>query len=138
MRTKNGKDLAFDSFALISYLADEAGADKIEALLEAAQKKEINIFVNEINIGEVFYILWKKRGENAAREALNLCFGLPLNFISPNRNFILAAAELKAKYKISYADAFCLETARRENCSVITGDPEFIKIPGIKIIWLSR
>ncbi len=136
MKTEKLEECVFDTFALIAFFQKEVGGEKIKEALLKAKKRECRIYLNEINLGEVYYRIWKDQGEEIARQTLNLCGSLPIIFVPIDREFILKAAELKAKYKISYADAFCLETARRENCPVITGDPEFTRIPGIKITWL--
>ena len=53
-------------------------------------------------------------------------------------DLVLAAAEIKAKYPIAYADAFIVATAIRESARVITGDPEFKTVAHlIEIDWLS-
>ena len=35
------------------------------------------------------------------------------------------AAEIKADYPVSYADAFCIATARCSQSEILTNDPEF-------------
>lgn len=50
-----------------------------------------------------------------------------------------AAAQLKAAYAISLADAYCAVLARREGATVLTGDPELKQLDGILTIdWLQR
>jgi ribonuclease VapC len=52
-------------------------------------------------------------------------------------NLIKEAAKIKSRYPLSYADAFAVATALRENASVITGDPEFKRVEGLVAIdWL--
>ena len=49
----------------------------------------------------------------------------------------MAAAELKAAYAISYADAFVAATGMREQAPVITGDSDFNKVSRlVKIEWI--
>jgi ribonuclease VapC len=42
---------------------------------------------------------------------------------------VLEAARLKARFPISYADAFAVATARAEGGPVLTGDPEIVNLP---------
>ncbi len=43
-------------------------------------------------------------------------------------DLVTAAAELKARGGLSYADAFCLATAKRLKAPLWTGDPEIFGI----------
>lgn len=138
MKIENGKEFVFDSYALIGYLKNEIGAEIIEDFLKRAGEGEIRVYLNEINLGEVYYIIWKKRSEKVARESLAICLNFPLIFVLPNHDFILKAAELKSRYNISYADAFCLQTAIEKKCPIVTGDPEFFSVPHVKIIKIRK
>ena len=46
----------FDACALIAYLNDEPGADKVEDLLDQAQQNRVQVYVTAVNIYEVFTI----------------------------------------------------------------------------------
>jgi PIN domain nuclease of toxin-antitoxin system len=51
-----------DSFALLAYLNQETGFAKVRDILAKAQKSGIHVLMNEINVGETYYILYRKRG----------------------------------------------------------------------------
>ena len=52
---------------------------------------------------------------------------------------IVESANIKAKHPISYADAFIVATAQRENVIIITGDPEFKSVERmVEIDWLEK
>lgn len=138
MKIEKGSEFVFDTFALIAFLQKEPGGKKVEKILSRAEEEKCTIYLNEINLGEVYYRTWKDKGEEIAKKALSLCLTLPIFFISANRDFILKAAEIKAKHKVSYADAFCVETARQKQCPIMTGDPEFLEIPDVKIVWINK
>jgi len=56
-----------------------------------------------------------------------------------DRTLILDAAHLKAKYPISYADAFVVALASREGAVILTGNPEFETVRDIvRIEWLGN
>jgi ribonuclease VapC len=64
---------------------------------------------------------------------------LPLEIQEVSRDLILDAAHIKAHYLISYADAFVVASAIRENAIVLTGDPEFQTVKDlVKVEWLVR
>ncbi len=46
-----------DTFAVLTYLGDEEGADKVEELLDRAKNGEIKLIMNYVNLGEVWSLL---------------------------------------------------------------------------------
>ena len=60
-----------------------------------------------------------------ARRALGAIDQLPLEIVGISRATVLAAAHIKARFPISYADAFAVVTARDHDGVVMTGDREF-------------
>lgn len=134
MKLKKEDRFVFDAFAVIAFLLKEEGSLKVEKILRGAEKGKTKVYFNEINLGEVYYRVWKDKGEEAGKEALSYCLSLPLFFVPVDRDFILKTSEIKARNKVSYADAFCIETAKRFKCPVVTADPEFLKIEGLRTI----
>ena len=131
------KKLIFDSHAILKFSQDEEGADKIEKFLVLSQQGKIESFINQINLGEIYYQTIRKLGIEAAKRYLESFYQLPIKVITPSPEIILSASEIKAKYAISYADCFVVSTALLHNASIITGDPEFRKIEHIiKIEWV--
>ena len=55
-----------DSFALLAYLNKEKGFRKIREMLSEVQKSGESVLMNEMNVGEVYYILHRKRGKEQA------------------------------------------------------------------------
>jgi predicted nucleic acid-binding protein len=89
--------------------------------------------MSKINEGEVFYKLYKYLGAQIAtgfREDLKRGI-FPLNVVSVNDKRAEEASLIKAKYSVSYADAFCIELAKDMDLPVITGDPEFESVKDI-------
>ena len=114
-----------DSYAILAFLNDEEGAERVAGLLEDAVETGALLLVNEINVGEVYYIVAKHRSENAAEHVLLHLDRLPLELVSNTFDDVLEAARLKARFPLSYADAFALATAIRFDARLVTGDPEF-------------
>lgn len=128
-----------DSFALLAYLEDEAGAARVEALLEQAREKSIRLWMSIVNLGEVLYITERERGLPHSRKTLALVEQLPLEIVDADRSLTLAAAHIKACFAVSYADTFAISLARLKNACVITGDPEFLQVESlVSIEWLPR
>lgn len=127
-----------DSYALLAYLNKEKNFQKIKKVLSEAQSSGFPLLMNEINIGETYYILYRKRSQEKAEFFLDTVLpGLSITVLSNSFEDIMAAARIKAEYPLSFADCFAAATARRENAIVLTGDPEFRKIAHmVTIDWL--
>ena len=126
-----------DSFALIAYFRDEAGAEVVENLLVAAGKKDSSLHMSDVNYAEVKYSIVKKDGADAWTEAAKVLQGLPIDFHATNRVVADIAADFKARFKISLADAFAAALAKEKKAELVTGDPEFNSLEKeIKIHWL--
>lgn len=129
-----------DSFALLAYLNKESGFEKVRDALATAQRLQLPVLMNEINVGETYYILFRKRGQEQAEYFLDtILAGLPILTISNTWEDVISAARIKAEYPLAFADCFAVDSARREKATVITGDPEFKKIEHlVEIEWLSK
>ena len=126
-----------DSFALIAYFRDERGAEMIENLLITAGKKDTPLHMTDVNYAEVKYSIIKKNGADAWQEAAKILQGLPIHFHSTNRVLADRAADFKARFKLSLADAFAAALAMENNAELVTGDPEFHALEReLKITWL--
>lgn len=126
-----------DSFALIAYFRDEPGAETMENLLVTAGKKDSPLHITDVNYAEVKYSIVKKDGAEAWEQAAEILQGLPIDFHSTNRALADIAADFKARFKISLADAFAAALAKEKKAELVTGDPEFKALEKeIKIHWL--
>lgn len=124
-----------DSFALLAYLKQESNYQKVEHLLSA---KDTPLLMNDINIGETFYILARERGLDKAEYFINAILpNLPITKIGNTLTEVIEAAKIKAQYPISYADCFVVATAIRERAVIVTGDPDFKQVEKLVTIdWL--
>jgi ribonuclease VapC len=129
-----------DSFALLAYLNKETGFGKVRDILAKAQKSGIHVLMNEINVGETYYILYRKRGQEKAEYFLDtILAGLPIDMVPNDLEHVIDAARIKAEFRLSFCDCLDVATAHRENAVIITGDPEFKKIEHlVEIEWLSK
>jgi ribonuclease VapC len=126
-----------DSFALLAFLNREQGVAKVRELLQRARASDEPLLMNEINIGEVYYIIAKGRSLDQAEAFLRRLETLPIQRLANTFHEILEAAKLQAQFPISYADAFVVATAQRSQAVVVTGDPEFQAVAHlIEIVWL--
>jgi uncharacterized protein len=125
-----------DSYALLTYLKQEKNYEPVKILLSSADK--MPVIMNELNVGEVYYIIARERGLEHADYFLQLVLpNLPIKIITNSFSNIIEASRIKAKYAISYADCFAVATAQREKAVIVTGDPEFKKVIGeVDVEWI--
>ncbi len=128
-----------DAFALLAYLTDEPAASRVEKVLEQAGKEKCRLFISIINLGEALYIIERRGGPVKAQAALALIQQLPLEILPADEPAVFAAAHIKANHALSYADAFAVAAAMRENVVLLTADPEFKSLePALKVEWLAK
>lgn len=126
-----------DSFVFIAYLRQEKGYLEFKQLLKRAKAKETKLFCCWLNLSEVYYKVWRKRGKETAQKTLSLIQKLPIELVSVSDELVLEAAEIKARYSVSLADCFVAALARKEKALILTGDPEFKKLKGLVLVeWL--
>jgi len=130
---------ALDSYALLALLNDEAGADRVEALLRQAEADETQLFLSLINLGELAYIVERRWGPEKLRVILAYLEETAVHLASVDQARVLASAHIKAQKKLSYADAFAVALAQELQATLLTGDPEFEAVANvIDIEWLAK
>lgn len=126
-----------DSFAVLAFLQKESGSASVKEILEKARRKGVTVFLSELSLGEVYYILIRALGVADANIALAHIIALPMSIVPVGRDDVLAAAQLKARGNISYADCFVVVLAAHKHATVVTGDREFAAFENlVKILWL--
>jgi len=126
-----------DSYALYAFLNKERGLEKVKDLLATARRAQEPLLMNEINIGEVYYLISRRQSQERAEHFLKHLQSLPIEAVPNSLADVLEAARIKARFPLSYADAFVVATALRTNAVVVTGDPEFEAVADlVPIDWL--
>jgi predicted nucleic acid-binding protein len=134
---KPTKVVLFDAHAILKWTQKEKGYQKVKSLLTACRDESATGYMNQINLGEVYYKTIRAVGIDRAKEFLENFFRLPIHVILPDSDLIWTASEIKASHSISYADCFAAATALRFKATLLTGDPEFKKVASIvPIEWL--
>jgi predicted nucleic acid-binding protein len=127
----------YDSFALLKLFQKEQGHLKVAKLLEEDRNGENLPLLQIVNFGEIIYITKKDFGEHAKLRVIRSVLQMGFRIIPAGDDLVYEAAELKGSYAISYADAFLLATAIRENAVIVTGDPEFKNVASLcQIEWV--
>jgi predicted nucleic acid-binding protein len=139
VKRKGVKAYVLDSFAMVGYLGNEPSAPFVRDLLRQARKGTVELWLSLINYGEVLYIIERERGLQAAQRTIGVIDQLPVAIAEVDRQTVFSAAHLKARYPMSYADAFSAALAQMKNAELLTGDPEFKAVESeLAIHWLPR
>ena len=126
-----------DSHALLALLRDEAGSEMVATLLEKAGQRDRPVHMTEVNYAEVQYIIRRKDGAAAWATIAGELKAAPIEFHPVDRRLADTAADFKARFKLSLADAFAAALAKEKKAELITGDSEFKALEKeIKISWL--
>ena len=113
--------LTFDSEPLLAFFLGETGGEIVSDCLAKIQRKEMEGFINVINLTEVYYILYRLnplRADETCRALGHL--GITVLPVEDNdlwRN----AAKIKAQHSLSLADAFAAATAEKQKSTLIVG-----------------
>jgi predicted nucleic acid-binding protein len=133
------KNIVFDSFAMLALFREEKGHDEVAHLLTEISLKDKDGFMCVVNVGEVYYITARKQDEKKAQIALDSLKQFPLDFVVADMHLSIGAAKLKAKYKLSFADAYAAALTIQKKAILITGDKEFKtleKEPNFKVKFI--
>ena len=112
-----------DACALLAFLNDEEGGDKIEDLLNQSFEGDISVSMSIVNLLEVYYNELRDKGADVAKTVLEVVQDYSLNIIKTisNKTFH-EAAHLKTTYKMSIADCIGLATAIELSGQFVTSD----------------
>jgi PIN domain nuclease of toxin-antitoxin system len=111
-----------DAWAILALLRDDPGATEIERAVDAG-----GTVISWINLGEVFYIEARIAGQAAAAAAVERV-RRSVGVEDVDADLVLAAARVKARHVLSYADAFAVALAERLRLPLLTGDPELLAL----------
>ena len=113
--------VVLDAWAVVEFLDDHGpAADRVERLLLDGPAA-----LSIVNLGEIHYRTRRLHGEERAMATVRRLEDV-LRVIPADRDAVLAAARLKADFRMSYADAFAASTAIALDATLWTGDPELL------------
>lgn len=114
--------VCLDSWAVLAWLdGDEPAASVVEEAFVAERP-----WMSWVNVGEVAYQVERRHGlEEAALVVRRLRAAAALDDVTAER--VLAAAHIKARHPIAFADCFAAATAAARAATLLTGDPELLE-----------
>lgn len=131
------KEKVLDSWALLCYLEQEPGFEKVVELFEKAVQFSKPLLMCMVNWGEVYYQVARRFGEGKAQEIEQLIESFPISLVDADKELTREAARMKATKPMAYADCFAAALARLQKAELYTGDPKFKAVEKeIKVVWL--
>jgi PIN domain nuclease of toxin-antitoxin system len=130
-----------DACAIIAFLLNEPGGNEVHSLFRHAERGEVQVFMHNLNLLEIYYGLRRAYGEPSSSVRLEYIKQLPITFLSQvGGNSFIEAGRLKARYKISLADAVLLSEASILRAIVVTADHHELdsieRTERIKFFWI--
>jgi ribonuclease VapC len=126
-----------DSFALLRFFQREPGGEKVKSILDSIGKGKSRVLLNVINLGEIIYLVQRRFGEAKKLEILMHIQRMGIEILPVPNDLVFRAAELKARFPISYADAFALASSIEHQATLVSGDPEFKQVEHLVAIeWI--
>lgn len=126
-----------DASALMSFYEDRPGAGTVEELLARAVEAKRPLLMSVVNWGEVYYSVWRARGEVAANGKLCEIAQLPIEIVDADSGLTRMAARFKAERNLPYADCFAAALAQDRKATLVTSDKDFERVgSALKILWV--
>ncbi|GHV09032.1 hypothetical protein FACS189485_21200 [Spirochaetia bacterium] len=112
-----------DACALIAFLNDEDGSDKVDDLLDKAETGKITLFMSKVQLLEVYYDRIYTTGIEAAKERVLSILAEPITIIDTiTDNVLYEAGRFKTSYDMSLADSIGVATSGELGAAFVTSD----------------
>lgn len=123
------KRFLLDTSALLTLRDEEPGAERVAEVLELAAKSKAKCYGCFITLMEVLYRVWRDENKLAGQLAYQQCLALPIEWLSSSEAMLVKAAEYKATFPLSMADAWIAACASEHGAVLLHKDPEFKPLP---------
>jgi predicted nucleic acid-binding protein len=130
------RPVVLDASALMTFYEDRPGAGKVEGLIREALEAQRGLLMSVVNWGEVFYSVWRANGKEAAQKVAAEIAQLPIEVVDATLELTHLAAQIRAQYRLPYADCFAASLAQQRRADLATADRDFAQIEKqLKIVW---
>lgn len=127
--------LLLDTKPLIKFFAQEEDWEKVKEILSRIETGQLEAGISVVTLTEIHYkYLQEQRPDLAKTRTEQLKYALYLKKLEITQDIAIKAGQFKGKHHISIADAFIAASALSEDATVISDDPDFQKIPDIKVL----
>ena len=130
------KDYVLDANAVLLFLDPERTkhSEEMKNLFLLAQRGQARLFISVVNLGEVFYTLLKKIGEQRTHHVIQILQN-GVTVVEANLEKTIHAATVKHQYDLGYADSFAAALTLSLKATLVSADPDFEKL-GKSLKWL--
>lgn len=131
------KRLVLDASAIMTFFEDRPGADRVEELISLAVAGKRELLMSVVNWGEVYYSVWRAKGQGAAQKAGAEIAQLPIEVVPADFEITKLAATFRANLKLPYADCFAAALASVRRAIVVTADADFKTVANdVQVLFL--
>jgi predicted nucleic acid-binding protein len=131
------KTYVLDASALIAFLQKTPGAYRVNEILKEALQERAKVLMSAVNYGEVYGLILRQNGQEQALTAIHAVSPLPIEVLDATPQRACKAADVKAKYKLYYADSFAAALAIEHKATLVTSDSDFRKLAhDFPVLWL--
>jgi predicted nucleic acid-binding protein len=115
-----------DSSAILRHIDGQAGADRVEAIIQTALMGSAEVLIPAVQWGEIAGIQRKRFGALEQERVLQSLLQIDIRVVPASAERAVRAAEIKEDRKLAYADAFAIELAMDSPDHVlVTADYDF-------------
>lgn len=124
--------IVLDAWAVAALFNGEPAGRRVRQALKRSE-----CWISSVNLGEAYYTSLRERGEQRTSQLIEDLRQV-VRLDHPDWPLVREAAGIKARGGLSYADAFCVATARRHEAPLYTGDDEIIGLidVGVEVVDL--
>ena len=135
--TEPVNNFVLDSFALLRFIQKEPGNEPVKAILDDSRSGTACAMLNVINMGEIVFTVQRRFGLQFKLDVVMNISRLGIVILPATNDLVFRAAELKARFALSYADSFAVASAIEHKATLVTGDQEFRQAEHlVKILWI--
>lgn len=133
------KRVVLDASALMTFFEDRPGAIKVQDLLARAANGKCQLLMSVVNLGEVYYSVWRTKGPGMAQKVLSEIAQLPVALVDAGYDLTRTAAELHADRKLPYVNCFAAALAADRKALLATSDKDFARVENqIHVLWTTE
>lgn len=132
------KEYVFDANALVRYFRRTPGFATVENLFKQAKAGRAHLSISVVNLAEVICVLARYFGQEQTLRFIEIA----RRATEPDavtESVAIDTSILRIRYKLSLADCFAAELAIRLGATLVTADPDFVKLgKQLKVLALPR
>ena len=125
-----------DTSALLAAWQNEAGSSDVRNLFFQAGAGHCDLYISFMSFFEAYYVIKARIGEARALEIYHWLHRLPAERVNLQEDILIAAGDVKSKYRVSAIDAWIIATGLVRAATVLHKDGEFDGITDLPIRFL--